>query len=379
MRFNPGIPARRLALRALLALIAVAGQTSVANAQTYLIDVSNVGDAVVIEQAKPGYPRGLVPVGQDGWVRMHFVITANGVAVDPIIIDSSGGTPFEAEATQSARTWRFAPAAPDAELPNNLVNIRTRIRRGMNTPGLDFMRVYNSIIKKISAERIDAARDKVDQVQGKGGWNLYESTLLWMLNGRLAASAAGKLEAYQRALSISTQRSLSNKDRLQLLGKIFMLQDEAGHFAAALRTFARLNRIDESSEVAAELAPRAAEIEALLSSDAALAARATIYNPCNCEAGQALWYYRPARRTFSFANLNGNVERFEARCDNHRIRDAVTAGKSWTLAPEWGNCRVFVFGDDGSSFDFVEQPIEADKQNADEAAVARNHVLDRRN
>lgn len=377
MHITPGIHAQRCAFKALSAFVTFFALTSTANAQTYLIDVSNVGGAEIIEQAKPGYPGGNVPVGQDGWVRMHFVITASGDAIDPIIIDSSGGTPFEAEAIRAAQTWRFT--SPDAESPNNLVNIRTRIRRGMNKAGLDFIRVYNSIIKKISAERTDAAREKVHKVQEKGGWNLYESTLLWMLRGRTADTAAGKLEAYRRALSISTQRSLSNKDRLQLLGKIFVLQDEAGHFADATRTFARLSRMDESSKIAAELAPRAAEIDALLSSDATLTARATIYNPCNCSAGQPLWHYRPARPTFSFANLNGNVERFEARCDSHRIRDTVTEGKSWTLAPEWGNCRVFVFGDDGSVFDFVEQPAETGEQNTDTAAVARNHVLDRRN
>ena len=377
MHINPGNYAQRFTFKVLWAFVTFFGLTSAASAQTYLIDVSNVSDAVIIEQAKPDYPGANVPVGQDGWVRMHFVITANGDAVDPIIIDSSGGTPFEAEAIKAAQTWRFT--SPNAELPNNLVNIRTRIRRGMNKAGLDFIRVYNSIIKKLSAERTDAAGEKVHKTQERGGWNLYESTLLWMLRGRTADSAAGKLEAYRRALSISTQRSLSNKDRLQLLEKIFVLQDEAGHFADAARTFARISRMDETSRTAAELAPRAAEIDALLSSDAALAARATIYNPCNCSAGQPLWHYRPARRTFSFANLNGNVERFEARCDSHRIRDTVTEGKSWTLAPEWGDCRVFVFGDDGSSFDFVEQPIETGEQDTDTAEVARNHVLDRRN
>lgn len=373
------IRARRSALQTLLALSIIVGLTTGASAQTYLIDVSNVGGAIVMEQEKPGYPGGLVPLGQDGWVRMHFVITAEGNAVDPIIIDSSGGMPFEAEAMRSAETWQFAAPPSGAEMPNNLVSIRTRIRRGKDSPGLDFVRAYNSIIKQIAAGRSDTARKKVHKAQEKGGWNLYESTLLWMLNGRIEGDAAAKLEAYRRALSISSQRSLSNKDRLQLLGNIFALQDEAGHHADARRTFARLSSMDESSEAAAELAPRAAEIDALLLSEATLAARATIYNPCNCDAGQPLWYYRPARRTFSFANLNGNVQRFEARCDTHRVRDTVEEGKSWTLAPEWGNCRVFVFGDDGSSFDFMEQPIDDDKQNTGEAAVARNHVLDRRN
>jgi len=163
------------------------------------------------------------------------------------------------------------------------------------------------------------------------------------------------------------------------MGRIFVLQDKAGHYADAARTFGRTLKADENSELAAELAPRAAEIEALVTSDQALTANATIYNPCDCDAGKPHWHYKHARRTFSFANLSGNVVSFEARCETHRIRDEVEVGKSWTLAPEWGNCRVFVFGDDGASFGFVEHPVDGKEQDAGDAHVARNHVLDRRN
>ncbi|MGB5336372.1 MAG: hypothetical protein WBN07_12185, partial [Woeseiaceae bacterium] len=151
------------------------------------------------------------------------------------------------------------------------------------------------------------------------------------------------------------------------------------HYADAARTFARLQKMDEDDDLLAELSPRGAEIEALLQSDEDLTARATIYNPCDCDAGQPLWYYKPARRTFSFANTDGNVERFEARCETDRIQGDVEEGKSWTLAPEWGSCRLFVFGDDGASFDFVEHVAEVQEQNSDDDAVARKNVLDRRN
>jgi len=47
--------------------------------------------------------------------------------------------------------------------------------------------------------------------------------------------------------------------------------------------------LDECGEPAAELAPCAAEIEAPPLSDAVPGAHATIYNYCNCDAGQAPW------------------------------------------------------------------------------------------
>ncbi|MDJ0747984.1 MAG: hypothetical protein QNJ11_00805 [Woeseiaceae bacterium] len=55
----------------------------------------------------------------------------------------------------------------------------------------------------------------------------------------------------------------------------------------------------------------------------------------------------------------------------------MKTGKTWTLAPIWGNCRVFVFGDDGAQFDFVEHATES----GDDAStpVAGDDVLDRTN
>ena len=370
------------ALKLALAFALVVAPVAAAHAQTYLISISNNGDAEVLEQPEPAYPGGEVPQGQEGWVRMHFVVAPDGSAVDPVIIDSSGGAGFESAAIEASSSWRFEASETGAEQPNNLVNIRTRIRRGSDGPSSDFIRGYRDIMRNVVAENVEVARSKVDEAQARGGWNLYESTLLWLLVGRVESAEgdmSDKLEAYRRALSMSTRRSLGDKDRVGLMGRIFALQDEYGQYADAMRTYTRLEKSDGSKDLAAELSPRATEIEALMQSDEALTANATIYNPCDCEAGKPLWYYRPARRTFSFANLNGNVERFEARCDSQRISGDVKVDKSWTLAPAWGNCRVFVFGDDGATFDFVEHASDGEEQGAGEDAVARNHVLDRRN
>ncbi|MCH8278297.1 MAG: hypothetical protein IIC12_05130 [Proteobacteria bacterium] len=76
-----------------------------------------------------------------------------------------------------------------------------------------------------------------------------------------------------------------------------------------------------------------------------ISASATIANPCDCDAGEALWHYTPIRRTFSFANIDGTVDRFEARCERQRISAAVATEKLWALPSEWGHCRIFVLGD----------------------------------
>ena len=84
----------------------------------------------------------------------------------------------------------------------------------------------------------------------------------------------------------------------------------------------------------------------------------------------------PARRTFSFAALNGNVERFEVRCERERLEGLIEADKTWSLPASAKNCQVFVFGEDGASFEFVEH-LETESDDATGlTTVARSDVLD---
>ena len=69
----------------LAALIAAA--PAVAQKYDFTIQNAAVGSAP-IEQPHPAYPSKLRS-GQEGWVRVNYVITPDGKAVRPIVIDSS--------------------------------------------------------------------------------------------------------------------------------------------------------------------------------------------------------------------------------------------------------------------------------------------------
>ncbi len=268
---------------------------------------------------------------------------------------------------------------PGQKFPANVVNVRSEIRRGRDAATSNFIRRYRRIVTQLPSEEYADARKLVDEAYELGGWNLYESAMLWLMIGRVdgvEGDFAGKLEAYRRALSIGTRKAIGGDDRRELLSRIFELEDQFGQYASAVRTYKQIEKEVNNSAEIARFGPRAEEILALMHDNETLSARATIYNPCNCDAGEPLWDYRPARRTFSFANLSGNVTSFEARCETNRIRGDVEEGPSWTLAPEWGSCRVFVFGEDGASFDFVEHLDDNHDDSAGEPAVARSHVLD---
>jgi hypothetical protein len=243
----------------------------------------------------------------------------------------------------------------------------------------NFMRRYKGILQNLHYEENDKAREAVVATLERGGWNLYESTMLWLMVGRVEGAlgnSAGKLEHYRRALGVSNRNSLDDDDLRELLSKIFILEMELSQYAAAQKTLNRLTLEPGSQQELAGIREQIAKLERQLASDAPISARATLFNPCNAKQGHPLWTYVPVRRTFSFAALNGNVERFEVRCERERLEGPIEAEKTWSLPDGAKNCQVFVFGDDGASFEFVEH-LETESDDATGlTAVARSDVLD---
>jgi len=361
-----------------IAVLICVGAVSSAAAQNYVFSLDNAGvDATPLEQANPVFPSKGLRSGQEGWVSMSFVVTPDGRAIDPVVIDATGGVTFEQSARDVVSEWRFE--APESELANNIVDIRFEIYRGRDMATSNFMRRYRRIMTHLHNEEPEDARTQIDSANELGGWNLYESTMLCLMLGRVdgaEGNTTGKLENYRRALGVSNRRSLDGEDRRDLLVKMFDMQYERGQYAAARRTLNLLKREIGGEKEVAQLQPKAEELSRQLDGADPVVATGTLYNPCNCDAGVPLWSYQPIRRAFSFASLSGNVERFEARCDRDRLQGPVEADKRWTLPEDAGSCRVFVFGDDGASFDFVEHQDAAPDLVSEPSVVARSDVLD---
>lgn len=341
--------------RVLMSLVLLWAPAIVDAKQQFDVRMTTTGSAVALVQEPPAYPEDNVKRGQEGWVRMSYVVTPQGLAVDPIILDSSGGASFEAQARKIIAQWRFEPVA--AELPYNVVNIWSEVRNGRDSASRGFIRQMNHVLDYHNDQRFDAASIQVDALAKRGGLNLYESTMMWLLTGRINAAnddAAGNLEKYGRALALGNTKALPSVDRIGLLENIFSLQAELQQFSAALKTRARLQKLKASAGALTRTAPLANQIKDALESPISTAAKATILNPCDCDEGEPLWHYVATKSNFSFANISGDVERFEARCAGHRIAATVSPDKVWPIDPEWGYCRVFVFGESGATFDFIE-------------------------
>ena len=350
------------------------------HASRYDVELDMIGVAAeALEQPSPEFPEGEMRGGQEGWVRMNFVVGAEGRALDPVVVDSAGGPLFEQAALDVVARWLFE--TPGAGMPkaNNSVEVRFEIGGDRNRAGRDFLRRYRDIVSDLYYAKPGNAREKVDMANDFGGWNLYEATMLALLNARVEAAegdATEELEYYRRALAISGPTTLKRKNRLEILARIFELEVDSRQYGDALVTLEALRATKGSETVLVGLDGKTGQLEKWIEGDEMLTVAATIYSPCDCDDGRPLWVYTPARRDFSFAQVNGNVEAFEARCDNHRLSAQVATGTRWSLPAEWGSCRIFVFGDDAATFEFIEYRADPDGEEIGGSAVASSDVVD---
>ena len=338
---------------ALLLLVTVFAHDAVAQNFETETDTSKVR-AVPTVQPAPSFPGGDLRTGQEGWVRINFIVSDDGRAIDPIIVDSVGGEPFETAALQTLNDWRFEPAASGEEIGNNQIDMRFEIYRGRELATSNFMRRYRRIVTHLFNEETTEARYQTNQAVELGGWNLYESVMLNLMVGRVEGQEgdlAEKLEFYRRALGVASNAALNGKDRRDVLSRIFEAEHSLGQYGSALQTAEAL-AAERASKSA--LQARIDEIKSRIANESRIVAKCQLAAACDCASGRALSVYQPARQQFSFANLEGEVRNFEIRCDASRTGAPVETGRTYSLPADGENCSVYVFGDDGARFDLIE-------------------------
>lgn len=74
------------------------------------------GDPVPVAAIPPQYPRDALMQGIEGWVRVEFIIEADGSVSNPRVVDAHPRRGiFDREAVRAISRWRFRPRVRDGE------------------------------------------------------------------------------------------------------------------------------------------------------------------------------------------------------------------------------------------------------------------------
>ena len=230
-------------------------------------------------------------------------------------------------------------------------------------PDTLYARLSGLLLAKIAVQKHDyeAAKKELQALlaaDGKGEIaDIARTRLARLLLAEGKAEEAGKpaerLKHMRMALYF--EDGIEKKHRGPAKRSVFALEVSQGEYAAALDRFRELMK-DHGDELSVPEKLAGEQLEALVAGPKAIATPGELECRCDKENGEPLWSARLLRREFGFIDIEGEVERFEVRCETKQFAAKVAADKQWKIPPSWGDCTLFVFGAEGAKFRVVEMP-----------------------
>jgi len=189
----------------------------------------------------------------------------------------------------------------------------------------------------------------LDKFESKPRQNFYEDQFFFRLKAR-----------YFRALGDQRQE-LINLKKLIPAGKKYLPKDAYvyavvrafqlallnNELSSTLYYYDKLKQSDASNEEIATLTPYIEPINTLINSSEHLYIAAQINEREN-------WNHYLARKSFTFANIEGKLNAVDIRCENHFSTYALEKEQQWKIPASWGKCQLFVKGEQGAKFNLVE-------------------------
>ncbi len=312
-----------------------------------------------IERSAPRYPAHELRRNQQGWVVLSYVVTDDGRVIEPVVEESSGSRAFEDAAMYTVTNWRYEPAMLNGE---PVQQCKTKVRIAFAIQGSEdkvsrpFYNRYRRMEKMLNEGDIEAASAELESAFESEGLTLAEMSWLWGLKARITGIQGDKeqqLAALRRATAGSS-KWVSEDLLAGLLTTKTALELESGEFSAAMQSYEELKTI--SSADTSQLEPFIEQINSLVAGDELFFANATIGGNPNCESCVSQWQYRPLRRAIEIADVEGELDNLELRCEWRRFTDEAREGVTWNIPESWGDCTLVVDGETGSTFRLFEIP-----------------------
>lgn len=324
--------------------------------------------AVSVDRPAPRFPGTEALKGSEGWVILSVVVDEDGGVIEPMIEDSSGNEGFEREALRAVRRWRYQPALLNGEpVEQAMTKIRMVFQlEDIQRPGASrsFVRSFREIQALIQDGDLEEANERLLDLRYSKRKNLYEDAWFWWLRySYLNASGTGdreeKAESLRRALGYQ-EDYLPADIFVAAAQSLYIMQIEDNDISGALTTFKRLRDSNQAKkselfeQVLARLEPHYESVLHIVSGDGLLATPA--------EVGRyGYWVHDLLRRSFALGDVQGRLELVDIRCERATSRyPFLSEDNTWTVPDSWGDCGVYIKGEQGATFTFFEMQPEPD-------------------
>jgi TonB family protein len=349
-----GVVAAQIALSSFMATVG-AQEAAVPNAHTFI-------PVRPIERPNPNYPIGAMQRGQEGWVMVSFVISAEGEVREAMIEDSSGVESIERAALEAVSRWRYVPATENGQ-PVEQAMVSTRLtfqlEDGQKGASSAFLSKYRQLSRLLNEGKAAEAAPLVEELEFKGRNNLYEDAWFWWAKyvylERSGSQDEQKRTALQRAIGYE-EEYLTPDQFVTAAQQLVVLHARTFDFSSSISTFERLRdsrtarRADDHEKVVAALTPAYERMREIVAGEQALVMEGKVRE-------HDYWVHKLLRRSFELSDVDGRLDALDIRCASGTRRyNTIPVAAVWTVPASWGDCGVYVKGEPGTTFKFHEYP-----------------------
>jgi TonB family protein len=309
----------------------------------------------------PRYPQHLAELGREGWVLLSFVVASDGTTRDAVVLDSSDRE-FEQPALEAVGKFAYEPGLLDGQ-PVESVIPRFRIAFALRIPNdsarQGFGQRMRRLQRNLDRNDLDGAHRSLADLEDLGALNLFEDAHLWWARAMLQR-ARGDLSSWRssmlRAVAFAGPDSpggLPADTQRIALELLYADYTRTGELPAAIDMFDQLSMLVGDGNENPELRAHAETVRNILAGDGPLQAQGRIDD--NRPWPHTLW-----RDGFEFADIAGRLDTFHLWCERRALELEIDPDSSWQVPASWGACRLYVFGEPGTTFSLLEYSAAAE-------------------
>ena len=308
---------------------------------------------LIAQPPPPTYPRIELNAGREGWVRISYVIDTSGVPIELFVEDSNGIARFERRALDWAAELRYEPATLDGEPVAQAENGYQVIFRLNDFGGVtrQFKKHYRRAHEALSENRLGDAEVHIATAAARPSLNLSEEAWLATLVGRLCQEREQlecMLGSFSDALAFGT--GSVDADVLRAVAQTKLVAElKSARFAAARKTYEQLIELVGREAAGAKFGAAIDRMEALIEEPDPIQLEGTLRRPGAATDGPGVWSFEPVRRRPALLSVDGAVDLLRIRCSARSVTIEPQAGRAWHIPDEWGRCRLYFFGDPGTT------------------------------
>ena len=306
-----------------------------------------------LTQAAPPAPvdAGGLPV--EGWVTVRYSVLKDGTTANIRAVNRMPPAIDPAVALQIVGQWSFEPGTRDGaaiDWHNNESVVTFRLPIDAAEGAEAFEADYAAISAMLDAQPLG----NTEALAASEALLNRQRSRLPALGLALVQSAVIHLgledlhSALERLRLATDPRvpTLSGTELFPALQLKMQIEDRLGRFRDVRATHERLLAGLGAGNADPAFIAFGEQLDARIATDEFLESKARI------DGGS--WRIEPLRRQFYIDQIQGTVRSIDAECDTRRIERPFNADDNYVLPASLGNCTVFIHGEPGTTFAFVE-------------------------